>query len=47
MRDHILEGGGSSIMDDYMELVIQFGFIVLFSEAFPLAAFFSLVSNNI
>ena len=31
----------------YEELVKQFGYIVLFSGVFPLAALFSLVSNGI
>ncbi|RHY93167.1 hypothetical protein DYB37_010642 [Aphanomyces astaci] len=31
--------------DDYMEKVIEFGYIVLFSSCFPLAALLSVVSN--
>ena len=30
---------------DYVELVIQFGFVTLFSSAFPLAALFALINN--
>ena len=30
-----------------MELVVQFGYIVLFSVVFPLGAFMSLVNNHI
>lgn len=47
MRDYALEKCDAKVIDNYMELVVQFGFIVLFSEAFPLAAFCSLFSNNI
>ena len=35
------------ILDDYMELTVQFGFIVLFSSVFPLAAALSLLTNNV
>jgi len=35
------------VIDHYMELVIQFGFIALFSSVFPLAALMSLISNKI
>ena len=31
--------------DDYLEMVIQFGYITLFASAFPLAAALSLASN--
>lgn len=47
LRDYALENEDAKVIDNYMELVVQFGFIVLFSEAFPLAAVFSLFSNNI
>lgn len=30
---------------DYIEMVIQFGFVALFSTAFPLAAFFAFLNN--
>ena len=46
-RDLLLDAGGAGVIDCYMELVVQFGFITLFSEVFPLAAMFSLFSNNI
>lgn len=39
------EGGSEDIIADYMELVIQYGFISLFSVVFPLASFFSLLAN--
>lgn len=35
------------MLDCYMELVVQFGYIVLFSEVFPLASLLSLISNGI
>jgi hypothetical protein len=35
------------MLDCYMELVVQFGYIVLFSSVFPLASLLSLVSNAI
>eukprot|EP01134_Creolimax_fragrantissima_P008178 CFRG8178T1 len=33
--------------DDYIELVVQFGYIVLFAGAFPMASFFGLIGNFI
>ena len=33
------------LYEDYLELVIQFGYIIFLSNLFPLAAFFSLLSN--
>ena len=33
--------------DDYMEMVMQFGYVTLFASAFPLAGFLSLVGNLI
>ena len=33
--------------DDYMEMVIEFGYIVLFASAFPLAGFFSCILHVI
>jgi hypothetical protein len=35
------------MLECYMELVVQFGYIVLFSEVFPLASLLSLISNGI
>ena len=46
-RNLLLDAGGANVIDCYMELIVQFGFITLFSEVFPLAAMFSLLSNNI
>ncbi|CAF4125687.1 unnamed protein product, partial [Rotaria magnacalcarata] len=33
------------LYEDYLELVIQFGYIIFLSALFPLAAFFSLLNN--
>jgi hypothetical protein len=33
------------LYDDYLEIVIQFGYIIFLSTLFPLAAFFSLLNN--
>jgi hypothetical protein len=33
--------------DDYLEIVLEFGFLVLFAECFPLAPIFILIVNNI
>ena len=35
------------IITEYLEMVIQFGFITMFSCAFPLAPFFALVNNTV
>ena len=35
----------SMIFTEYLEIVIQFGFITMFSCAFPLAPFFALLNN--
>ena len=34
-----------SLFDEYLEIVIQYGFITMFVSAFPLAPFFALVNN--
>ena len=34
-------------LDNYMELVTQYGYLVLFGQLFPLAAIFSILSNRI
>uniref|UniRef100_A0A0R3RSP6 Anoctamin n=1 Tax=Elaeophora elaphi TaxID=1147741 RepID=A0A0R3RSP6_9BILA len=33
------------LFDEYLEMVIQFGFVTLFVSAFPLAPFFALINN--
>ncbi len=35
-----------AVLDDYLELVIQFGFVSLFSIAFPLTPLISLITNR-
>uniref|UniRef100_A0A0G4HHW7 Anoctamin transmembrane domain-containing protein n=1 Tax=Chromera velia CCMP2878 TaxID=1169474 RepID=A0A0G4HHW7_9ALVE len=45
VRDEFL--GGIGTFDDYMELVIQFGYITLFACAFPLAGVLALLANYI
>ena len=35
------------IIDAYMELILQFGFIAIFSSVFPLSPLISLVANGI
>ena len=32
-------------MDDYLEMFLQFGYVFLFSSAFPLAALWALINN--
>lgn len=34
-----------SLFDEYLEIVIQYGFITMFVSAFPLAPFAALVNN--
>jgi hypothetical protein len=33
------------LLDEYLELVIQYGFVTLFVAAFPLAPLFALINN--
>ena len=47
LRSHTLSDEIPSILECYMELVIQFGYIVLFAGVFPLGAVMSLISNYI
>tara|TARA_B110000305_G_C19302344_1_gene569773 strand:+ start:274 stop:546 length:273 start_codon:yes stop_codon:yes gene_type:complete len=47
LRDFTLISEKPNMLDYYMELIIQFGYIVLFSEVFPLAGLMSLISNSL
>jgi hypothetical protein len=47
LRSFNLNPEKPNIIEYYTELVIQFGFVVLFSVVFPLGAFMSLISNYI
>ena len=47
VRSYNLMDEKPEMLEYYLELVVQFGYIVLFSEVFPLAAFLSLLSNGI
>jgi len=47
LRSLTLSDEMPNILEQYMELVIQFGYIVLFAEVFPLGAVMSLISNYI
>ena len=46
-RDNVMAAEKPDILAHYMELIVQFGYIVLFSEVFPLAALMSYISNYI
>ncbi|ESO11495.1 hypothetical protein HELRODRAFT_71534, partial [Helobdella robusta] len=47
-KDYALEDVGSmGLFNEYLEMMIQFGFVTLFVAAFPLAPFFALINNII
>ncbi|XP_067614286.1 anoctamin-1 isoform X2 [Eurosta solidaginis] len=46
LRDlKLLEWGPRSLFPEYLEMVLQYGFVTLFVSAFPLAPFFALINN--
>jgi hypothetical protein len=47
LRDFSLYRKESHVHEDYMELVTQFGYVILFGQIFPLAALFSVLTNQI
>jgi hypothetical protein len=47
LRDYSLFAYQASVLENYMELVIQFGYVILFGQIFPLGALFSMASNEI
>jgi len=47
VRDGQLGIGKGNILDNYMQLIVQYGYIVLFSSTFPLASVMSIIQNII
>lgn len=41
----LLEWNSRSLFPEYLEMILQFGFIVIFSSAFPLGPLFALLNN--
>lgn len=40
-----MEWGPQSLFNEYLEMVLQYGFVTIFVAAFPLAPFFALLNN--
>ena len=47
MKNYYLEPDETNIMENYMELVVQYGYVIMFGQIFPLAAACSMISNYI
>ena len=47
VRDFFLMENDINIMENYMELVIQYVYVIMFGQIFPLAALFSMISNHV
>lgn len=47
VRDFFLMENDFNIMESYMELVIQYGYVIMFGQIFPLAALLSMISNHV
>lgn len=47
IRDYFLMENDFNIMESYMELVIQYGYVIMFGQIFPLAALLSMISNHV
>lgn len=46
LRDlKLVEWGPQSLFNEYLEMVLQYGFVTIFVAAFPLAPFFALINN--
>lgn len=41
----LVEWGPHSLFNEYLEMVLQYGFVTIFVAAFPLAPFFALLNN--
>ena len=47
LYNDLLDTDEKNVADEYMDFVMQFGYIVMFSSVFPLAGFFCLLSNQL